>query len=614
MKPSFVRNLPLFFAVVLAFGLTPAPRALAADVPAAAPSSSADEGDEDSEDFDAEDDGDETTLSALTAGKAAKIDKPPVQQLTQEMLFNFLYAEIAGARGQPKVAAQTMLALARKTRDPRIARRAVQFAAASRESPLITDAAKLWFETAPNSSQARELVDNIAKGHDAVLGNAQAIIARALASRPEKLAGNLMGLNAALAKAEDKESVRKVVYQLTEPYLDKPEAHFARAQASAIAKRSMEAMAALDRALKLRPDWTVALIAKAQLLAEAGANAQADKLLEDALKRHPADRDLRLAYARGLIAQQRYEEARREFNTLLAAAPDDREFLYTVAMLSAELKDPATAEPLLKKALAAGHPQADAIRIQLGKLAEDRGQYAEARKWYDAVTPGTYSVEARIRSAQTLAKQGRLNEARALLQLGAKNADDEVRRRYLLADSQLLVEAKRVKEAFALVDGALAKTPEDTDLLYESAMLAERIGLHSTMEGRLRKLIALTPDFAHAYNALGYSLADRGERLDEAEKLIARALELQPKDPFILDSAGWVRFKRGDLPGALSRLEEAYAIRTDPEIAAHLGEVLWLLKRNDEARRILDAALVSHPDSDALKNTVQRLYAPSKKR
>ncbi|MDR1423128.1 MAG: tetratricopeptide repeat protein [Azoarcus sp.] len=560
------------------------------------------------------DDDDDIIADPLSQGAATETDLPPAQALDEKTLFNFLYAEIAGAREQPALSARTLMELARETRDPRIAFRAVQYAFAAKDAQLITNTARLWREIAPNSPKARELMENISAGRDSVFARIQIILARALAQKPEALPANLISLNAALTKADDKEAAQKVIQQLTEPYLTYPEAHFARAQAAALAKRPMEALAAADRALALRPDWLPALLIKAQLLYEAEAAPQARQLFVDAIARQPNNRDLRLAYARSLIATRQFAAAREQFNTLLAAAPADRGLLYTVGMLSAaELDDPATAEPLLKEALAAGHPQADAIRIELGKIASARGKQAEARKWFNAVSPGHFTATARIRSAQSLAKEGKLKQARALLQK-VPNADTDTQRRYLLAESQLLLEAKRPSEAYALVDRALTKEPDHQDLLYESAMLAERTGLHGVMEARLRKLIALAPDFAHAYNALGYSFADRGIRLDEAETLIDRALELLPKDPFILDSAGWIRFKRGDLPGALPKLEEAYATRSDPEIAAHLGEVLWRLNRNDEARRILDGALAAHPDNDFLKITVRRLYAPQKKR
>jgi tetratricopeptide (TPR) repeat protein len=612
MKHSLARYL-VHLGIALALGL-PGASAFADDADGPGdtlvPGINTDTGD----DADAEvldDDGDDDDTAASDILSPATGEQLPPQDLTPETLYDYLFAEIAGARGELDLSAQTFINLARKTRDPRIARRAAQVAFIARNPALATEAAQLWRETAPQSREANQLVENIARGRTTAFDNVQALLARALARHPDRIASNLLGLNSALSKADDKEATRKVIYNLTEPYLKHPEAYFARAQASSLAKRSMEAMGSIERALELRQDWQPALLFKAHLLIEANSADKASQLLADALSRQPDSHELRLAHARSLIVSRQYSAARTEFSALLKAAPDDRELIYTVALLSVELNDPATAEPLLEKSLANGHPQADAIRIQLGRLAEDRGNSVAARKWFDAVGPGSNAAEARIRSAQSLAKEGRLNQARKLLR---DAPDPETRRRYLFADSQLLSDAGRVKEAYQLIDKALNAQPDDSDLLYESAMLAERAGMHEIMEGRLRKLIALKADHAHAYNALGYSLADRGLRLDEAEALVARALELLPKDAFIMDSVGWIRFKRGDLPGALKQLEEAYALRADPEIAAHLGEVLWKLNRNNDARRILDTALKANPKNTSLQDVIRRLYKPGKKR
>jgi Flp pilus assembly protein TadD len=229
---------------------------------------------------------------------------------------------------------------------------------------------------------------------------------------------------------------------------------------------------------------------------------------------------------------------------------------------------------------------------------------------YDEVGAGEHRAEAVIRSAQSFAREGKLDEAQRYLQAQqGKEGENATRRRYILAEAQLLRDAGKHADALTVIDAALRGAPDDTDLLYESAMLAERLDRINIMETRLRRVIALKPDHAHAFNALGYSLADRGLRLKEAEALVTRALELAPDDPFILDSMGWVRFRRGDGAGALPHLERAYRIRQDPEIAAHLGEVLWKLQRQSDAERIFSEAIAAHPDNKLLRDTAQRLRA-----
>jgi tetratricopeptide (TPR) repeat protein len=593
MKRIFARHLATF-GVIFALALAAVPPCAAADddVPEAADETSADVTE---------------TIETSAAGDPPSVALPP-QELSEEILFHLLVGEIAAARKQFTLSAQTYIDLARQTRDPRLARRATEIAFAAHDLELARAATQIWSETDPQSQDARRLLDSVLRGNLTPLDGVETQIARALAQRPDKLGANLLGLAHTLAWVENKVAAMELVFHLTTPYLNHPEAYFARAQAAAIANRGNEALAAIDLALAARPDWEPALLLKAQLLINAGAAADASKLVENVLARHPDSRTLKLAYARSLAAGQQFEAALSAFRAVLDDTPDDGEALYAVALLTLDQGKPAEAEPLLLKALEGGHPQADAIRIQLGQIAANRGDHAAARKWFAAVSTGRYALEARVRSARSLAQEGQLKEARHLLHQQADTPED--RQRLILADAQLLTEAGQGQEAYALVDAALATAPDNADLLYETSMLAERIGLFEVMEGRLRKLIALHPDHAHALNALGYSLADRGLRLEEAEELITRALEITPKDAFILDSKGWVKFKRGDLEGARAALEEAYAIRTDAEIAAHLGEVLWLLKLNDDARRVLDTAAATHPDNTVLQETIRRLYQP----
>ncbi len=552
------------------------------------------------------------STTACLAGAADKGEAGgalPAQELTPRTIYQFLLAEIAGARGQIGLSAQLYVDLARATRDPRIARRATEIAMYSRNPQLAGEAARLWTETAPDSEEARRVFAGVSgqmgSGARVNLEQIQIQLARTLAQSSARLAQNLLSLNRALAGVPDKEAAHGIVRRLTDPYLDLPEAHIARAQAAMIAEEPMQALGAVDTALQLRPGWEPAVQLKAQILQHTGASAEAVRQLETELARNPDSASLRLTYARALVSAQRFEAARDEFRRLLAANPGDAELLYAIGLLSMQLDDTADAEARYLEALEAGHPQPDLIRLQLGQIAEQRGEGVLARKWFGEVTDERHHSEAMIRSARSLAREGSIDEARALLK--AQQGSDEDMRRYLLAEAQLLREAGRADEALAALDKALAATPDDVDLLYETAMLAERLNHIDVMEARLRRVIELEPEHAHAHNALGYSLADRGLRLDEAEALIARAHELLPDDAFILDSLGWVRFRLGDAAGALAHLERAYTIRQDAEIAAHLGEVLWALDRREDANRIFDEARQAHPDNSLLADTVRRL-------
>lgn len=529
----------------------------------------------------------------------------PGQVLTPQIFYQVTLAEVAAARGQGVVGAQAYLDLARRTRDPRFARRAAELAAIARKADLAGEAAQLWLELDPASPQAQQVAAGFMASSAARIEALRSQLAKALATQGDQTGPVLLSLNRGLARIPDKALVRTLVFQLTEPYLQLPEAHFARSNAAYVAGDAPAALASIEDALVRRPDWEQAVLLKAQLLQEVESPARGQGFLRAYVTEHPDSREPRLTLARMLVADRQYGPALDQFKQLLQRLPDDRDVVHAAALLSMQQGDAATAEKLFRHLLELGFGDADQIRTYLGQLAEDGKRPDEALGWYRAVTPGNQFLPAQARIAQILAGQGKLAEARQHLhQLTRDNPAERVP--YLLTEAQLLRDAGRDAEAFGLLDEALRTRPDDADLLYESALMAERLGHIEVMEGRLRKLIALKPDHAHAYNALGYSLADRGLRLDEAESLITHGLTLAPDDPFILDSLGWVRFRKGNLDGALTALQKAYGVRADPEIAAHLGEVLWTLGRRDEAAQTWRDALKAHPDNTVLSDVLKK--------
>ena len=529
----------------------------------------------------------------------------PEQELTPQIIYQVMLAEIAGARGQVVLAAQSYLDLARRTRDPRIARRAAELGAFSRQADLAGESARLWFELEPSSSQAQQLAAGSMGSSAARVEELQAQLAKALAQQGDQIGPALLSLNRGLARIPDKDLIRRLVFQLTEPYLQHAEAHFARSNAAYVAGDAPAAKMAIDGALKIRPDWEQAVLLKAQLQQQVESPAKGQETLRGYLGVKPDSREARITLARMLVADKQFAAAREQFDILLKAAPDDRDVVHATALLSMQLGDGARAERHFRHLLELGFGDEDTIRMYLGQISEDGKRPEDALGWYRAVGPGTQFIPAQSHIAQILAAQGKLPEARQHLQsLARDNARDGTQ--YVLVEAQILRDAGRNEEAFAVLDGALKASPDDPDLLYESALMAERLGRADTMEGRLRKLIALKPEHAHAYNALGYSLADRGQRLDEAESLIRKAVSLAPDDPFILDSLGWVQFRRGDLPGALEILQKAFGLRADPEIAAHLGEVLWGLGRKEDAARTWKDAAKAHPESTVLADVIKK--------
>ena len=528
----------------------------------------------------------------------------PAQELTPQILYQLMLAEVAGARGQMVMAAQSYLDLARRTRDPRIARRAAEIAVFSRQADLASEASRLWLELDPGSLQAQQLASGAAAS-GARIEELQTQLAVALARQGDKIGPALMGLNRGLSRIPDKALVHRLVIQLTEPYLDRPEAHFARANSAYLAGDVAGASTALEGALRLRPDWEQAIILQAQLQQEQFPGKGIESL-RAYVDRNPDAREPRITLARLLVAAKQFGPAREQFEQLLKRAPDDRDVVHATALLAMQQGDRHAAEKHLRHLLTLGFSDPDTIRMYLGQIAEDAKRGDEAIGWYKAVEPGSQFVPAQARIAQVLAGRGKLAEARQHLQSIAREVPAGERAQYVLIEAQLLRDANRNDDAFAVLDEALRGDPDNIDLLYESALTAERTGHVETMEGRLRKLIALKPDHAHAYNALGYSLADRNQRLDEAETLIRKGLALTPNDPFIIDSLGWTLYRRGDLSGALEQLQKAFGLRADPEIAAHLGEVLWMLGRRDEAVKTWREAAKAHPENTVLADVIKK--------
>ena len=544
--------------------------------------------------------------AAPDAQPKAHVEPLPQQELTGQILYQTLLAEIAGQRGNLDLSASAYMDLARSTRDPRVARRAAEMALHGRNLDMALQATRLWVEIDPESSQAHQMMAGLLVSANR-LDELQPHVAKLLAQEGENLSDGLMRLNRLFARYPDKKAVLPMVEQLTQPYLGLPEAHFARAQAALNAAEWRRGIAEADKALDLRPDWDIAVMLKAQLQRAESPEA-AIETLRAYLAGHPQAREVRLQYARNLVGARKFSQARAEFQRLLGDFPGNVDVIYAVAVLSVQLSDWDAAEENFKKLLGKDFAEIDTVRLYLGQIAEERKQFDAALRWYAEVAPGEQYLAAQLRIAQLLAKQGNLDAGRRHLQ-EARAAGNADRIQLLLAESQLLRDGGRTKEAYELLAGSLAGQPEQPELLYESALLAEKLGRHEAMEASLRKLIRLKPEHAHAYNALGYSFAERNQRLEEAEQLVLKALQLSPDDPFIIDSMGWVLYRKGDNQGALTHLQRAFSIRPDPEIAAHLGEVLWALGRRDEAKRIWQEAAKAHPGNEVLAEVIKR-FAP----
>ena len=520
-----------------------------------------------------------------------------------QAVFQVLVAEMALQRGDTNLATKAYSDLSLRTRDPRVLERTVEIAGYARRYDIALEAAKLWLDVEPGSVRAQQMLTGML-----ILSNRMDELAptlvRMLEADKEGLGANLLGLNRMFVRTEDRVAVFNLIEKVCRPFFGVAEAHYAVAQAASSASMQERALAEAGRALELRPDWEMAALLQAQIAART-SSAQAVAFLQAFVERNPMARDVKLQLARALVGEKRYDEARQIFNQMLQGFPDNPDVVYPVALLALQQNDLAVAEAQFKHLLTLSIPDKSLAYYYLAQIAEERGKTDEALDFYAKVESGDQLVQARMRGAQLLAGQGKLDEARKLLsEANAVSAEQSLQ--LAIAEAALLRKAKQPQAAFDLLDALLEKQPDNPELLYETALLAERLDKMEIMERRLRRLIELQPENGQAYNALGYSFADRGIQLTEARELIEKAQALMPNDTFILDSLGWVLYRQGDLPGGLAALERAYGMRDDPEIAAHLGEVLWSMNRKDEAQKLLRAAQKKHPDNEPLADAVKK--------
>ena len=550
-----------------------------------------------------DDDDDDEPRPPASASAAPKKDDVslPLQDLTEPVLMGLLMAEIAAQRDSSGYAAQTYVDLAKRTRDPRIARRATEIANYARLPNLALESARIWYDAEPGSTLALQTVSGLLIGARRV-EEAEPYLVKLFASNDLAATNGFLQINRFLSPNPDKPGNLAIVRKLASGYPSLPQAHFAVAQAAAAVDDDALALDEARRAGQLKPDWDLPAIFEAQLL-QAKAPAEAQARLGAYLQKYPGSREAGLNYARLLVLDKKGPEARAQFQSLLTAFPDSPEVLYSIGLLSVQLKDYDAGGTYLSRLLQTRFRDKDGVRFTLGQLAEEKKDFPGALKWYSQIESGQQFIPSRLRYAQILSKQGKLSEARDFLR---KVNAGEQQTQMLIAEAQLLREANQNAEAFKILNQALESQPDQPDLLYDHALTAEKLERYDILEANLTKLIGIRPDNAHAYNALGYSFAERNVRLEEARKLIEKAMILAPEDLFIVDSLGWTFYRMGDYPRAIENLRRAWNGRPDGEIGAHLGEVLWVSGDRAGAERIWQEAVKNSPDNEALQKTIKR--------
>ena len=527
----------------------------------------------------------------------------PKIPLTEDLLFKLLMAEIAGHRGLLDISVENYLELARATRDHRIVERAARIAVYARNDAAALAAARLWVELDPRNPDPHQVLA-VMKLRSGDLEQAATHLQDIFAYSDGKVDEKLWMIANLLGSEKDKGAVLDVMEKLVASQNNTPGALYAFAHVAAKLEDLQRSRELLEDALALAPDNVNVALSYISILQRMGREQEALAWLEAELpKREGDDFNLRMAYARLLMEFRLYDKALDQFELLVDREPENTDVLYALGLLYLQNNRLDDSEMLFRK-LSVHEYLTDAANYYLGRIAEERRLYEEAGDWYQGVHKGEHYFDAQIRLAMLLARNGEVSEARS--HLGTIRAQSEQQVRIIIqAEGELLLQAQRYEEAIAVYSAAL-EDRYDADLLYARAMAAEKAGNLELLETDLRTILQHEPDHAQALNALGYTLADATDRHAEAYELIKKALELRPSDFYILDSMGWVLYRLGRLDEAVDYLRKALSIRQDPEIAAHLGEVLWVRGEREQAKEVWEAALQQTPEDTRLLDVIER--------
>ncbi len=394
---------------------------------------------------------------------------------------------------------------------------------------------------------------------------------------------------------------------LRQKYPNSFDAQVAYAKLAMRSRQFQEALASVDQALHIKPDNRAVRVLKNRILLNMGQSDAALESMAELALAYPDGAGIRLDFARMLVQARRYTEALVEFEAVMSLVPDDFSLVYSTGLLQIELRKYAQAkEQLLKLIDSTAHR--DAAHFYLGRIEEAQDQWANAMAWYLKVGEGEYYYDAQASTAQMLANLDQIDQARALLQtLRQETTDESIRIRLDLAEGQILRDAGKYAEGVEFYTQALEIFPNNIDLLYARGMIGEAMDRLDILESDMRLILKQEPDNATALNALGYTLADRTDRYSEAYAYIKKALALEPDDPAILDSMGWIHYRLGNYEKALSYLHKAHGRLQDPEISYHLGRVYWAAGKESKALETIQEALKRTPDDDRLKQLLRTL-------
>ena len=530
----------------------------------------------------------------------------PTQELDADLLFDLLAGEFAGNAGEKEISTKYYTRAAERTSDPRVSARAAYIAIYSKDYDRALELLDRWQKLAPDDVDIPRMyaMTYLQTGKPV---EAAAYIQKILATVEGNSREKALAVKHLLSKESNHEDSLVVLEELNKAEPGNQDMLILQARYAAQLEKYDEALALLDQVLEIDPSLTDVYIIKARILIAQGKSAEAQTLMASVLLKQPQNESLRLQYARLLVETREFDQAREQFLILHKKEPANVEILLSLGLLYIETEQPDEAKVYLQSMLDLGENE-DIANYYLGRIAQSKDEHKIAISYYLKVKAGEYGFDAKLRIARLLARLGRTEEGMSQLE---KLEETETawpnRLRAYLTQGEILNSQHRYAEGLELYSRALKQKPDDPDLLYARALIAEKVDRLDITEADLLKVLSTEPKNANALNALGYTLADRTERLQEALGYIKQAAVLVPDDPAILDSLGWVSYRLGNMQDALKWLRMAFEKLEDPEIAAHYGEVLWKNNQKQEALKVWDIGIKAEGDHPVLTETMQRL-------
>ena len=565
------------------------------------------------------------SLICVLTANAQTVDhkdaSPTASNMDSQLFYQLLLGELNTSTGDPGAGYSLVLDAARKTRDARLYQRAVDIALQARSGDSALLAARAWQQALPESKEANRYILQILIGLNRIPEALEPLKREIAAANPKDRSSMVSAIPRLLARASDKKQAVELVEQALNRYLTEPtvgvEAWTVIGQMRADSGDVTGAITAARRAQAINIDAEEPIRLALSVMTSGAPQAElmVKKYLE--VKQRP---QIRMAYARALIGEKRYADAATQLQAVTTEKPDDLNAWLLRGALELQNEKLIAAERSFKRYLDlySGKPQETAMSetdrdmtqalLSLSQIAEQRQDFVAAEDWLRRIDSPEGKISVQLKRASLLARQGKLQEARELIRNQPEISPADARMK-TMAEAQLLRDNKQFSEAYKLLSEASERSADDVDLAYDLAMVAEKLGKIEEMERLLRVVISSKPDHHHAYNALGYSLAERNMRLTEARQLVLKALDIAPGDPFIMDSLGWVEFRSGNLEKSRRILQGAFDIKPDAEIAAHLGEVLWAMDRKNQALTIWKEGKKLNAENETLQETLKRFGA-----